>query len=226
MAFAPQVGLAQEERIDTPYRWIEKGTRLGLYAGYALTDRGEPAIGPGPGPLLGARLRARLSSPLSIEVGVGYLSSDLQVIDPRLEGGPAVVDTVSTDLLLISASLQLALTGARSYRRIQPYVLLGGGLLQELSTEETEALEPPAELYEYRVGTNAMLLFGAGAEIDVSRRLGVTLEVRDNLWRVKTPDGWFLPGVLQNIVESGAPAPRDAQWTHNFELTATLYYYF
>jgi hypothetical protein len=226
LAVVPTAAFAQEERIETPYRWIERGTRLGLFGGYILADRGEPPLGPGSGPLIGARLRARLSSPLSLEISLGYLSSDQRVMDPRLEGGPAVVDTVNADMLIIAASVQLALTGARSYRRIQPYIVIGGGILQELSTETSDALAGPREPFEYTVGTTAMLQLGIGTEIDLSERFGLALEVRDDLWRLTTPDGWFLPGVLQNIIDSGAPAPEASQWAHNFELTAGLYYYF
>lgn len=218
--------LAQEERIETPYRWIEGGTRLGLFAGYIFTSRGNLDIGPGSAPTVGTRFRARLSSPLSFEAGIGVGRSDLWVVDPRLESGPAAVDTVSSDWLILEASLQLALTGARSYRRIQPYVVLGGGILQELSTETATELAAPREPFEYDIGTTPMIFLGVGAEYDVSARFGLGFEVRDNLWRLKTPDGWFLPDVLQNLVDSGATLPEDSQWVHNFELTAALYYYF
>lgn len=217
---------AQEERIDTPYRWIERGTRVGLYGGYLVTNRGRYDMGPGSAVTLGARFRARLSSPLSLEIGVGYGSSDLWVTDPRLEGGPAVVDTVSTDYLLIQAAFQLALTGARSYRRVQPFITIGGGILQELSTGTSDILTVPQGPFAFEIGTAPVIHFGAGAEIDVSDRIGISLEARDNLWRIKTPDGWFRLDVLQNILDSGAPAPQESQWLHNFELTAALYYYF
>lgn len=222
----PSGATAQDERIDTPYRWIEGGTRLGLVGGYIFTDRGDPPLGPGPSAFLGTRLRARLSSPLSLEIGVGYGSSDLNVVDPRLEGGPQIVDTVDADWLIIHGALQFALTGARSYRRVQPYIVLGGGVLQGLSTGQTDALVSPQQPFLYEIGTAGMVLFGIGAEYDVSRRFGLAFEARDNLWRIRTPDGWFRLDVLENILDSGAVAPDKSTWTHNFELTASLYYYF
>ena len=226
LALHPATARAQQESIDTPYRWIERGTRVGLVGGYMFTSRGDPPIGPGPSPFIGARLRARLSSPLSLELGVGYGSSDEWVIDPRLEGGPAVVDTVGADWLIIEASMQLALTGARSYHRLQPYVLFGGGVLLGLSTETSDVLESPQQQFVFEIGTAPLVHLGLGAEFDVSRRWGLALEVRDNLWRVTTPDGWFQLNVLQNLLDSNSPAPDESEWTHNFELTASLYYYF
>lgn len=225
MAFGPVSAAAQDESIDTPYRWIERGTRVGLVGGYIFTNRGDPEFGPGSSPFLGARLRARLSSPLSLEIGVGYGNSNEYVIDPRLDGGPAVVDTVNADWLIIQASLQFALTGARSYHKLQPFVVLGGGVLQGLSTGASDALASPQQPFKYEIGTAGLVHLGVGAEYDVSSRVGLTFEVRDNLWRVKTPPGWFTPDVLRNLLDTGATAPSNAQWTHNFELTLSLYYY-
>ncbi|NNK47729.1 MAG: hypothetical protein HKP01_02545, partial [Gemmatimonadetes bacterium] len=215
-----------DESIDTPYRWIENGTRVGLVGGYIFTNRGDPPLRPGSTPFIAARLRARLSSPLSLEIGVGYGNSNEYVIDPRLEGGPAVVDTVDADFLVIAGSLQFALTGARSYRKLQPYVVLGGGILQGLSTGASEALEIPQQPFKYEIGTSPMIHLGVGAEYDISKRLGLAFEVRDNLWKIKTPEGWFRLDVLENILDTGSAAPDQSQWTHNFELTASLYYYF
>lgn len=223
---APGAASAQDESIDTPFRWKEKGTRVGLVGGYIFTNRGDPPFGPGSSPFLGARFRARLSSPLSLELGIGYGNSDEYVIDPRLEGGPAVVDTVNADWLVIQGSLQFAFTGSRSYRRLQPYVVLGGGILQGLSTGTSDELASPQQPFQYEIGTSPMVHLGVGAEYDISHRLGLAFEVRDDLWRIKTPEGWFRIDVLQNILDSGATAPDESQWTHNFELTASLYYYF
>lgn len=225
VALSPRGVAAQEESIDTPYRWIERGTRVGLVGGYMFTNRGDPPFGPGSSPYLAGRLRARLSSPLSLEIGIGYGNSNEYVIDPRLEGGPAVVDTVDADWLIIEASLQFALTGARSYHGFQPFILLGGGVLQGLSTGQSDALASPQAPFKYEIGTAGLVHLGIGAEYDLSSRWGLSFEARDNLWRVKTPEGWFRLDVLQNILDSGAVAPDNAQWTHNFEVTLSLYYY-
>jgi hypothetical protein len=136
------------------------------------------------------------------------------------------VDTVNADWLIIEASLQFAFTGARSYHKLQPYVVLGGGIFMGLSTGTSNALEIPQQPFVYEIGTSAMVHLGVGTELDVSRRLGLAFEVRDNLWHVRTPEGWFLPSVLLNLLDTGSPAPDESQWTHNFELTASLYYYF
>ncbi len=227
LAFAPRPALAQEERITTPYRWIDRSLRVSLYGGYLFTDRGGLDQGPGSTALFGSRLRVRLSSPLSLELNVGYGSSDRYVVYPLAEGGPAVQDTMSANWVLLEAYMQLALTGARSLHRFQPYVLLGGGIVQGVGEEASDPWEVGTnEQYRWKLGTTPSLSVGAGFEWDISDRLGLAIEARDHIWRIKTPESWFWLEVLEAIDQTGAKAPSENYWTNNIELSASLYYYF
>jgi hypothetical protein len=227
MVVSPGTAAAQQEEIGTPYRWIERGTRVGIFAGYVFADRGDLQMGPGPTAMIGARLRTRLSSPLSLELNLAFGSSDRYVIDPRLDTYPEPVDTVGLDWMIAQLNLQLALTGARSLHRFQPYILLGGGIMLGISEERSEHfIDPTESAFRFELGTAPALTIGLGAEWDISSKLGLGFEVRDNIWRIKAPDAFFLPDVLAGIVESGAPAPKESEWLNNIELTAGLYYYF
>lgn len=226
-AVGPDGLAAQEERIDTPYRWIDRGTRLGVFGGYVFADRGDLQTGPGPAPTLGARLRTRLSSPLSLELNAAFGASDRYVIDPRVDTYPEPVDTVGLDWMIIQIEMQIALTGARSYHRLQPYVLLGGGIMLGLNEEKSDHFGDPIETdFRFDLGTPAVLTLGVGAEWDISTRFGLAFEARDNIWRIKAPEAFFRPDILAGIIESGAPAPKESEWLNNIELTAGLYYYF
>ncbi|MGI9038874.1 MAG: hypothetical protein ACR2GQ_08425 [Gemmatimonadota bacterium] len=223
----PATAVAQQERIGTPYDWIDRSLRAGLYGGYVSTGRGESEIAPGSSAVFGARLRARISSPLSFELNVGLGSSERAVIDPRLENGPAAIDTVDVNWLLVEGGFQIALTGARTVHGIQPYVTLGGGILRGIGEEPSELLSSPGdEAFRYRVGTAASFAGGVGFEWIPAERIGIGFELRDHLWRIKAPDGFFRADVLDRIEELGLPAPRETEWTHNLELSASLYYYF
>lgn len=222
----PSLARAQE-RIDTPYDWIDRSFRVGAYVGNVAADRGASDIGPGSSAVFGARLRTRVSSPLSLELGIGYGSSDRYVVDPRLESGPAAVDTVDTGWLLIEGGFQIALTGSRTLYGLQPYVTLTGGILQGVSEEQSDALATTEDVpFRYEVGSAGVFSGGLGVEWLPTERLGLGLELRDHLWRIKTPDGFFRSDVLDRIEELGLPAPRESDWVHNIELSASLYYYF
>lgn len=215
-----------QERIDSPYRWIPQGLRIGATGGYLSTSRGSLGFGPGPTEFAAARFRARVSSPLSLELGVGLGSSDRAVIDPRLQTGPAAVDTVSSSWLSAHAALQLALTGARTWHGIQPYILFGGGLMAGIDEERSEVFADTALAdFRYQIGTAPVFQAGLGAEFRPSPRVGLGLEFRDHLFRLKAPDGFFRAEVLDAIEEAGGPAPETV-WTNNLELSVSLWYYF
>ncbi|MFQ5679872.1 MAG: hypothetical protein ACE5HP_10495 [Gemmatimonadota bacterium] len=217
---------AQQERIDSPYRWAPGALRVGLVGGYFDSSRGSFDFGPGPTAVVGGRFRARISSPLTIELGTLIGDSRRFVIDPRLAEGPAPVDTVSTTWGLLQFGLQLSLTGSRTWHRVQPFLLFGTGLMFGLREERSEIFaEPELEGFRYNLGTAPLFQAGLGTEIRASRRLGIGLEARDYLIRLKAPDGFFLPEVLDTIEEAGAPAPRDTQWPSNVEFSVSLWYY-
>lgn len=237
-------------RIGSPYDWIERSRRFGAYGGRLGGTRGELEFGPGPSEVAGTRFRLRVSSPLSLEVGLGGGNSDRLVIDPLAEGGPRAVDQVPLRWLSVDGAVQLALTGARTWNRLQPYVLLGTGLVfgvdQPISPLEVpvdppdeeengedggngaEDAETPTDLsaFRYRINTAPVFQAGVGTELHLSGRLGVSLEARDLIFRLRSPDGFFRADVLEAIEEAGAPVPRESQWTNNLHLTLTLWYYF
>ena len=229
---------AEQETIDSPYRWIERGLRLGLTGGYYLANRGNLDFGPGSTPIIGAQFRARVSSPLTLEINVTYGPSDRWVIDPRLEDGPAPVDTVGADWLLAQAGAQIGLSGARTWHGIHPFLRLGGGFMFGVNNEKSTVLEgnlPPVEgtpnvdeieHLRYSIGGSPNIYFGGGAEVFPSERIGISLEFRDIILRLKSPSGWFAPDILFGIAESGAEAPKESQWVHSLEMALTLFYYF
>lgn len=234
-SLAPAAAAAQEggggaqTTIDTPYRWIERSLRVGIAGGYVAADRGISELGPGSTPVLGARGRARISSPLSLEAGVLAGRSDRFVVDPRLPGGPAPVDTVDVTWLLAEAAVQFALTGARTWHGLQPYLLVGGGFLVGIDDPVSPRLpapeqgEPPVRA---DVGVSPVVQAGAGAEWKVGERWGIAFEARDHLWRISTPDAFFQEEVLDRIEDADLPAPQDTDWTHNLGLTVTVWRYF
>lgn len=217
---------AQQEPINSSFRWIPSGLRVGLVGGYLSTSRGSLDFGLGSSAVVGGRVRARISSPISIELGTLYGSSRRLVIDPRIETGPAPVDTVNSSWILAHLGLQLALTGARTWHGLQPYALFGFGLMIGVDEEKSELLSDPAlEDLRFNLGTAPLFQAGFGTEYRVSDRIGISMELRDFLTRLKSPDGFFDTEILDIIEEAGATAPVDTQWPNNLELSISLWYY-
>jgi hypothetical protein len=217
---------AQEPSIDTPYRWIEKGMRFGVSPGYILTSRGSLGLGPGSTPTAAGRFRIRVSNPLSVGVNVTYGNSDRRIVNPFAVGGPSVVDTVDSNWLLAEAAVQFTFTGSRTWHGIQPYIIIGGGGIFGLGEEVSPlAEELDIERFVYEIGTAPSFLAGGGLEWLLSRKVGLSFEVRDHIWRLKAPEGFFDPDILEIILESGAPAPSESEWTNNVEFSLSVWIY-
>jgi len=220
-------GIAQEGGIDSPYRWRERGFRVGLFGGYHKAARGSLDFGQGSTPMGGARLRLRVSSPLSFETGVTYGPAERWVVDPRVETGPAIVDTVSAGWLRADIGGQLSLPGARTWNGIQPYAVFGGGFVIGVDEGASETFSDPAlEPFRYDISVAPQIHVGAGLELFPSEKIGIGLEFRDYLIRLSAPDGFLGADILQILEEADAPAPDASAWQHNLEFGIVLWYYF
>lgn len=228
---APDRAHAQEEAgppsIDTPYDWVDASFRAAGYAGYLQTNRATLEIGPAPTPVFGGRARLPLTGPISLEGNLGFASSERAVVDPRLPGGPAAVDTVPFRWGLAEAALHVSLTGDRTWNDLQPYFLVGGGFVVGVDEPQSAALSDSAEAdLRFELNAAPTAVAGVGAEWRVSETVGIGFEARDHLWRLSTPDGFFRQEVLDNIEEAGTEAPDETQWVNNFEFGVSLWYYF
>ena len=233
LAILPVSVTAQEEetggpeRIDSPFRWREKGFRVGLWTAYHAGNRGNLDFGQGPALASGARLRARISSPLSFEFGIGYGAADKWVVDPRPETGPVVADTVSAGWLRADLGVQVGLAGARTWNGFHPYVVFGGGWTWGINEGASEVFgDQELAAFRYEINTAPQVYLGIGSEVFTSEKIGIGFEIRDYFVRQNAPDGFFFPEVLGNLEEVGAPAPRASAWLMNFEFGISLWYYF
>ncbi len=231
VALLPATVDGQEGPIESPFRWREKGLRLGFFGGYHAANRGSLEFGQGPTGVGGAKLRIRASSPLSLEIGATYGPAERWVVDMVSETfpetGPAIVDTVAAGWLRMDVGAQIGLTGARTWNGIQPYGMAGAGFVFGINEGASEFLADPALApFRYDISTAPHIYLGLGFEVFPSEKIGIGFEVRDYLIRLSAPDGFLLPGVLQTLEDLDAPAPEASAWQHNPEFGITIWYYF
>jgi len=160
-------------------------------------------------------------------MGFTYGGASRWVVDPRLDTGPAIIDTVSAHWLRFDLGTQIGLTGARTWKGIHPYGLVGAGLTFGVAEGASEALANPAlEPFRYDISIAPHIFVGLGVEMFTSEKMGIGFEVRDYLNRLSAPDGFLLPGVLNNIEKTGFPAPQSTAWQHNLEFGVAIWHYF
>jgi len=210
---------ASGQSIPSPYRFIDTNRAGSVYAGYLFTGKGNLNLGPGSGPLYGARFDIQLSGPFAIEADVGYFSAMRAVYDTvpgdttRALAGESPFTT-----LLLGGALRFNLTGPRTYHHVQPFVLFGGGLALDLSNASADDKALPTNV-RFNFGTSFTGMLGGGAEILLGDRSSLRLDLRNLLWKLETPQA-FLIKADQALLLPGK------EWAQNFSLSAGLSFRF
>ena len=203
--------------IDSPYRFVDPGQQVNVFAGAIQSDRGTLDLGPEPDAAYGIRYGIRLTGPFSVEGAATLFPTSRMVRDTVVGGGDTtLVSTgIETDLLIgiATADLRFDLTGPRTWNRLMPFALLGLGGAFVLSDDEAADTDVNSNI-RYDFGTRLVGELGAGVEWFPTEQFTVRLDARNMLWKIKSPVG------LQTI---GAPID---EWVQNFLLSAGVSFRF
>ncbi len=221
---APMAAWAQ--RVSSAYKFVERKQDLGVLVGYIWGDAGKADLGPTGGPTVGLQYAYRISTPIQLGAYAAYVNSNRDVIDPRAEGGATSIGTTPQDLLLIAGRLHFNLTGARTWHNLIPYFFGGAGMAIDLTGEPICLFEPndvrcgvrPEDRYNFK--SSFLGQFGVGFAWLPGARWGARITFNDNIWKIRTPDGFFDPDVQLD------PFPPDTDWTNNWQLAAALTFWF
>jgi hypothetical protein len=190
--FLPCFEGSHAQTIPSPYRFIETRQEAGLFGAYMSPGTGRFGFGPGPGPAWGARYGLNISGPFGLEGIAGHLSTTREIVDPGRVEGDRVVGEMSSHLVMLEARLRFSLTGDRTWHRIAPYAAMGGGVVFDVSQDNSdEGLILPQD--EFNFGTSVLGTLGAGVRWFPWDRFFVRGDLSLVLWRLKTPRGYSDP---------------------------------
>jgi hypothetical protein len=211
---------AAAQRIDSPYRFVDRSQQLGVFVGQLSGSEGQFGLGPESGLALGARWAIRVSGPLSVGVDLMYAPLQRTVRDTVFVAADSAfmaVGEADVGLLGLFGTVRFSLTGPRTWHGVQPYASLGAGAVTDLAGRPAveEDLEPTA-IFDF--GTSFAGYFGAGAEWYATQRVSLRLDARNMMWRLRAPDAFLL-------MEQGRTADR-ARWENSILLSAGVSYHF
>lgn len=213
LALAPGSAAAQE--IDSPYRFVNSRQAATVFGGYMAAGKGTLGIGPKAGPVFGGRYNLNISGPFALEGDIAWFSSTRAVMD-TVPGDTTRREIGEADMALAiaSAALRFNLTGPRTWHGLMPYLVFGAGAAFNTSGDEAPDSELPADV---RLDFNTSFLgeLGGGIEWHLGDRLGLRLDARNLLWKLKTPRAFLIKGEQARLL------PAD-EWAQNLSLTAGL----
>jgi hypothetical protein len=214
------VPAAAAQQIDSPYRFVDRGQRVGIFGGHVSTGEDALRAGPQDGPIFGARWALRVSGPFSLGAEVAYMPTTRTVRDTAFVAADSLfreLGEANMRLVSVMGNMHFSVTGARTWHSLQPFVVLGGGVVIDLAGTPAIEAELPGNV-RYDFGTSFAGQLGGGVEWFPSQQLSVRVDARNVLWRLTVPEAYGLttPGArLEN-----------ATWENNFALTAGLSFYF
>ena len=204
------------QTIPSPYRYFENRQEAGIFGGYKSLSTGRFGYGPKPGMLVGGRYGIHLGGAFALDGAVSFSPTTRDVVDPSREEGPQVVGEADAALLSFDARLRFSLTGDRTWKGLNPFFFMGGGVAWDLAGEDpADLLVLQTDRFEF--GTKFLALFGGGARWIISRHLLVRADFEVNMNRISTPPGYLDPeralrGVGEKEWVSGPSITLGAAW--------------
>ncbi len=192
------------QTIPSPYQFFENRQEAGIFGGYLSLGTGKFGYGPKPGLVVGGRYGVQLGGAFALDGVLGFNPTTRDVVDPTRDEGARVVGEADATLMSIDARLRFSLTGERTWKGLNPFILMGGGVAWDLSgTSAVDALVLPGD--QFKFGTKFLALFGVGARWFISRTLLVRTDFTVNMIQLSTPLGYLDP-------DRGLGAVGEKEW--------------
>lgn len=211
---------AHAQRIDSPYQFLDHSQFGGVWGGYVSTSEGRLDSGPQPAPIFGVNWALRVSGPFALYVDVGFMPTTRTVRDTTFAAADSLFTSIGEadiSLLTAMASLRFNLPGARTWHRLQPFVIAGAGMAVDVASGSAiEADMQPNERFDF--GTSFAEQLGIGTDWFPSSRVSLRVEARDMFWKLPVPE-------VYRLTEIGARFPG-SDWEQNFALAAGLSIHF
>lgn len=177
------------QTIPSPYRFEDTRQEAGVFAGTSSVAKGRFGFGPGGGVNVGARWGIDLSGPLGFEVAAGVISGTRDIINPAKVIGDMKIGEADQRVATADARLRFTLTGDRTWHRIAPFFVTGGGIAFGLGGDSPLDQQLASD-DRFDFGTSFFGTLGTGVRFVVTDRLALRGDAVFSLWKIGTPPGF------------------------------------
>lgn len=211
---APLAAQVGHSPASSPYRDIPNGKSLTVLVGDIGGDGGKIGVGPHNGRSYGGRLDLRISGP--VQFGLGFSQAKLERLVVSADDSVATRTTgpFKQTLTMIDASLQLNITGRKSWHRLAPFVSGTAGWVRGSALPASAAKDSSG----YKFGSKLYFAPAIGMRIIVSSNLQLRLEARQLFWKLKYPlsyttDPAAEPSPNGDLANAVLPDGKREQWS-------------
>jgi opacity protein-like surface antigen len=182
---------AAGQNIPSPYAFVENSQAWEVFGGKADLDPGQLGLGPRDATVVGGGYAVAFAGSMNLDIGGTMFLSEREVLDVSLPVDDRSLGRTDINVLLVDVRLRLNLTGQRTWHRLQPFIVFGGGVAFTTFTDRSLELlsEMPRDQW-YEFGTRFAATLGAGVSIHVTQKISLRVDGIMNLWKISTPLGW------------------------------------
>ena len=199
--------------VHIPSSYVNFDQRHGFtfLAGYFAGNTGSAGVGPQGSIDLGLMYHRHISGPLFAAARFQYAPSQRLVIDPYVLPDARDLGTQPSPLYMLDLSLDLSVTGEKTWHGMIPTVGLAMGAAYSAAKPDTGG---------YYFGTKFLLGFGGGVAYHIKNHWVGRVDFWDFLWQLHYPNSYFATGST-GVLPLNAP---DKEWVNNAILTVGFTY--
>jgi hypothetical protein len=194
---AGQVG---HDPAHSPYRDITHGKSITLLYGDVGGDGGKVRVGPHNGRSFGARFDLRLSAPIQFGLTVQKAQLERFVVSADDSVATRRTGPFDQDLTMIEATLQLNLTGKKTWHRLAPFISGSLGW-----THGSGLPSGVADSSGYKFGSKFYLVPAIGVRAFVTQSLFIRAEARQLFWKLNYPSSYTREPAAQPSTDPDHP---------------------
>lgn len=168
----------------SPYRDRDYNRDWTFFAGQFTAEKDPVGVAPTDGPMGGIRWQMHLTGPAYFSVRLAGGSVQRTIIDPSKREAERVVGTERVPMAFGDASLEISLTGHKSWHGLSPFINGGLGLVADLRGAN--------DVGDYRFGVPFAMTLGTGLLWEVGRSWSVRVDWSHYLYRVSYPASYYL----------------------------------
>ena len=158
---------------------LNDGQRLGVFAGWLTTGRDPVGVRAHSAPLMGVRYDLLMGSPAYLSMRLYGMTSTHDVVDGNLPAATRHHGTASANQIGADASVEVSLTGERTWHGVQPLTRLGVGFIAGVGNK--------FDAGSYKPGASIVYLYGLGARFPMGKNADFRLDANWMAYQVRYP---------------------------------------
>lgn len=203
-----QVGHAPS---SSPYEDVKYGQTLTAFGGWLNIKRDPAGVSPDPAAFGQLRYDIAVGGPALLFARYTMAPTQRNVLIPAVPVAQRILKTSNTNMHIMDAGIDLALTGRKSWHRLVPTLSGAAGLVSDFAAADTGA---------YQFGTKFTVSYGVGLRHMRANGVQFRVDATNFLWQYDYPDRYFVAASDSSAILTSSKS-RSA-WRGNWALAAGI----